>query len=209
MLGYVMTNRRFILGLSLTLLLCGCGGDEMSLTDYVARVNAIAERAGQRGAELIAEGAQVEDFTPQHLQAGLERGLREIRIPLQAEADAIEPPEQVAELHRLMWGWHARFIPIEEALAARAATAADTAADWEALSDSPEMAAYRAAIAAGKQVCSDFQAKLDATADRGTFAATPWIPGEMKEVVEAVLGCAWFPEDPEDVYRYPPATSAP
>jgi hypothetical protein len=31
----------------------------------------------------------------------------------------------------------------------------------------------------------------------------------MKEVVEAVLGCAWFPEDPEDVYRYPPATSAP
>jgi hypothetical protein len=211
MLGYVMANKRFIFGLGLTLLLCGCGGDgdEMSLTDYVDRVNAIAERASQQGAELIAEQAQVEDFTPQHLQAGLERGLREIRIPLQADADAIEPPEQVAELHHLMWGWHARFLPIEEALAARAATAADTAADWEALSDSPEMAAYRAAIAEGKQVCTDFQAKLDATADRGTFADTPWIPGEMKEVVEAVLGCAWFPENPEDVYRYPPATSAP
>ena len=27
----------------------------------------------------------------------------------------------------------------------------------------------------------------------------------MKEVVERVLGCVWFPENPEDVYRYPPA----
>ena len=69
------------------------------------------------------------------------------------------------------------------------------------------MAAYRAAIAEGKQVCNDFQSRLDATEQRGVFADTPWIPGEMKEVVERVLGCVWFPENPEDVYRYPPPDS--
>ena len=36
-----------------------------------------------------------------------------------------------------------------------------------------------------------------------------WVPAEMKEVVEAVLGCAWFPDNPEDVYRYPPPAPAP
>ncbi len=187
----------------------GCGDGEMSLTEYVERVNAIAERASQQGAELITEAAQIADFTPQHLQASLERGLREIRVPLQEAADSIEPPEQVTDLHYLMWDWHAKFISIEEALAARVASAEDTAADWETLSESPEVAAYRAALAEGKQVCTDFQAELDATAERGVFADTPWLPSELKEVVKAVLGCESFPEHPEDVYRYPPPTATP
>lgn len=201
----MMISKRFVvLAVCIGLLLSSCGEDDTSLTEYVEDVNAIAGRASEEGAALIAEGAQVTDFTPQHLQAGLERGLHEIRVPLQTAADALEPPAQVADLHDLMWNWHARFIPIEAALAARAGAAADTAADWEALSDSPEMAAYRAAIAEGKQVCTDFQAQLDATAERGVFADVPWIPAELSEVVEAVLGCEWFPDNPEDVYRYPP-----
>jgi hypothetical protein len=174
-----MSIKRLVpMALCVTLLLWGCGDGDMSLTEYVERVNAMADRASQQGEELFAETAQITDFTPQLLETGLERGLREIRVPLQEAADAIEPPEQVASLHHLMWNWHATFINIEEALAARAGTAEDTAADWEALSESPEMAAYRAAIAAGKQVCTDFQAELDATAERGVFADTPWVPGE-------------------------------
>jgi hypothetical protein len=66
------------------------------------------------------------------------------------------------------------------------------------------MAAYRAAIAEGRQVCNEFQDELDSTAARGAFEDVPWLPGEMSEVVEAVLGCAWFPADPEDVDRWPP-----
>ena len=53
------------------------------------------------------------------------------------------------------------------------------------------------------------QAELDATVERGVFADTPWIPSELKEVVDIVLGCDGFPEHPEDVYRYPPPTSSP
>jgi hypothetical protein len=185
----------------------GCSDGEMSLNEYVERLSAATDPAIQKGEELVAESEQISDFTPQHLQAGLERALREIRVPLQKAADAVEPPEAIADLHYLMWHWHARFISIEEALAARASIAADTATGWEELSDSHEMAAYRAQLTEGKQVCSDFQAELDATEERGVFADTPWIPSEMKEVVERVLGCVWFPEHPEDVYRYPPPTS--
>jgi hypothetical protein len=50
-------------------------------------------------------------------------------------------------------------------------------------------------------VCIDLQSKLDATAERGAFANTPWIPSEMKEIVEVVLGCDQYPPNPEDLYR--------
>jgi hypothetical protein len=202
------TTRLGSLSMCLLLLLYGCGGGVMSLTEYTERINVIEVRASQQGEELAAQAEQIDDFTPQDLQAFLERA-REIRVEVKEGTDDIKPPEQVVDLHDLVFDWHTEFIAIEEALAARAGTAAPTGAGWETLSDSPEMGAYRTAIAEGKQVCSDFQAELDATEERGVFADTPWLPSEMKEVVERVLGCVWFPEHPEDVYRYPPAESTP
>jgi hypothetical protein len=76
----------------------------------------------------------------------------------------------------------------------------------EELSESPEMVAYRAALAEDERFCTDFQTKLDATEERGIFAETPWIPGELKEVVQVVLGCQGYPAHPEDVYRPPTST---
>jgi hypothetical protein len=180
----------------------------MSLTEYVDRLNAVELRASLQGDALANQANQTGDFTPQDLQAILD-GARVIRIEVKEAVDGIEPPEQVAAVHNLVFDWHTRFISIEEALAMRAGTAADTAVDWEKLSNSPEMESYRAAIAEGKQACIDLQTKLDATEDRGAFADVPWIPNEMQEVVERLLGCVWFPERPENVYRYPPPPDAP
>ena len=70
------------------------------------------------------------------------------------------------------------------------------------------MAAYRTALAADGEVCVDFQAELDATAERGAFADVPWMPGELKEIVEYALGCSDLPQNPEDAYR-PPRHSHP
>ncbi len=106
------------------------------------------------------------------------------------------PPEQIADLHALYF----RELPISE-LAARAGTAAD----WDELSESAEMAAYRAGLAADNQVCADFQGKLDATAEREVFADSPWIPSELTEIVDYALGCSSLIEHPEDAYRPPPA----
>jgi len=205
--GYLMITTRFVaLVLCVALLLCGCGGGDLSLTEYTERINAAEIRASQQGEALASEAEEIVDFTPQDLRAVLDQA-RVIRVDVKVATDDIEPPKQIAEIHELVFDWHTEFIAIEEALAARAATAPHTDAGWTELSDSPEMAAYRAAIAEGKQVCVDFQSRLDATEERGIFEDTPWIPGEMKEVVERVLGCVWFPENPEDVYRYPPLDS--
>ena len=189
--------------MSLVLIVSSCSDGQTSLTEYVERVNVLVGRALQqyevlvaspRGAVLVAGPTQFTDFTPQDLQAGLEQ-MGDIQVELWEAAAAIEPPEEVTDLHNLLFD--ARFTSAREALATRAGTAAT----WEELSESPEMAAYRTSVAADKQACVDIQAELDATAERGVFADTPWIPAELKEVVEAALGCAMWPENPEDMYR--------
>lgn len=205
-----MRMRRVWAGALLVLMVAACGGGEMSMTEYVEHLNTIMSRANQQGEALVAggqgkvlfaEGDQLSNFTPQDLQAVLER-VGEIEIEVREATDAIEPPEQVASLHNLLFD--TRFASAREALATRAGTALD----WEELSETPEMAAYRMAVTADRQSCIEFQTQLDATATRGVFADTPWIPGELKEVVDAVLGCNTWPEHPDDMFR-PPPTSDP
>ena len=202
--------------LCISVVSAGCGGSELSLTEYVQEINAIFDRGieqyeplatSPKGLVLIVgqgshlgiadQGVQLTDFTPQDLHVALER-VAEIQDEALEAAAAINPPDQIAELHELYF----RELPIAE-LAARAGTAAD----WYELSDSAEMAAYRAALAADNQVCADFQTTLDATADRGVFADTPWIPSELKETVNYALGCDALPSNPEGVYRPPPTTT--
>lgn len=198
--------RSALLGLCLALTVTACSDGELSLTEYVEQVDAIFDRGLQRyevlisspyGGVLLAEGEQLAQYTPQQLQAALE-DLAEIQDEALETAAAIQPPEQIADIHDLYF----RELPIRE-LAVRAGTAAD----WHELSNSPEMARYRDALAGDRQVCEEFQAKLDATEERGVFVDTPWIPGEMKEMVDFSIGCSNLPEHPEDFYR--PVESTP
>ena len=209
-----MAVKRFVaLTLCATVLLWGCGGGEMSLTEYVEQLNAIVERARQQyetlvaspqGAVLVAEPDQLTNFAPQDLQAALEQ-VRQIEAEVDEATSAIDPPDQVADLHHLFFDFDGDFISSQEALAARAGTAVD----WEELSTSPEMVAYRAALAKDKKECSDSQSQVNAIGEgREDFADTPWIPGELKQVFEVALGCDGYPEHPEDVYR-PQPTSTP
>jgi hypothetical protein len=194
---------RIIATTSLIAILSSCGG-EISLTEYVDNVNAAVDRAHAAAAILTDEGVlDNEDLTPQEVGAGIRMGLEEVRRPLQETIDAIDPPEEVDDLHTLLWSWHADLIAIEAALADRFDETPDTEEGWTSLSSSEEMTAYRASLAEGKQVCIDFQAELDATEARGVFGDSPWLPRELKEVVEIALGCDSFPEDPQSVYRYP------
>ena len=119
--------------------------------------------------------------------------------------EALEPPQQIADLHRLLLEWENELVPIEEAFADRAAVVSG----WPELLESGEVAAYRAALVEGKQRCIEFQATLDATESRGVFSDTPWLPAEFSEVVDARLGCDLFPENPDSVFQpAPPATES-
>lgn len=195
-----------------------CGGSsEMSLTEYIEGVDAIFARGVEQyealastpkglvlivgqGSHLGLEGqeAQLTDFTPQDLHEALEQ-VAQIQSEALKAAAAMNPPDQIADLHAIFF----RELPISE-LAVRASTATD----WEELSESAEMAAYRKALAADNEACAAFQTKLDSTAARGVFADTPWIPGDLKETVNYALGCDALPAHPEDAYR-PPPTSTP
>ena len=196
--------RRTWVGICVTVIVVasGCGGGEMSLSECVDEMNTIGARVAQQSDVVFAEAEQI--ATPSDVNAMMER-VRPLRIEVLEGFEGLDPPEEVADLHRLISDWMAKIIVVEEALG----TKASAALGWEEFSQSSEMTAYRAALAEGKTVCADFQAKLDATAARGVFADTPWIPGELKEVVDAALGCESFPENPGAVFRQPPATPAP
>ena len=197
------------------LVLAGCGGSEMSLTEYTDSVNAIFERGIDRYGALVTsedglvlivgqgdhlgfddQGAQLTDFTPQELSVALTQ-LAAIQDEALEAAAAIDPPAEIAEIHALYF----RELPIAE-LAVRAGTAMD----WQELSDSPEMASYRTALAADNEVCAEFQTQLDATAERGAFEDLPWMPSELTEIVDYALGCDALPANPEDAYRPPPSS---
>jgi len=199
--------RRMWIALGVALVLAGCGGgSELSLTEYVDQLNVIVGQASQEyeelvsspeGGVLIADRSELASYTPQDLQAAFGR-VREIESRVEEATAAIDPPEPVAALHHLFFDFDSEFILAQEALAVRAGTASD----WQELSDSPEMAAYRIALAEDKQACIDAQSEVNAIGEqREVFADTPWIPGELKELFEVALGCDGYPEHPEDLYR--------
>ena len=206
--------RRIVLGGAwLALLISACGGSEMTMTEYVDSLNAIVDEARQQyeslaaSAEsgvLAAERDDLVEFAPRDLQVALVH-VRQIEAFVDEATSAIDPPEQIAELHSLFFDFDSEFISAQEALAVRAGTAVD----WNELSNTPEMAAYRMALAEDKRSCIDAQAHVNAIGEQGeTFADTPWIPTELKEIFAVVLGCDGYPEHPEDAYR-PPATPNP
>ncbi|MGB5185501.1 MAG: hypothetical protein WBO84_00040 [Acidimicrobiia bacterium] len=190
-----------------------CGGGELSMSDYTERVAVVVDRASQQyealvaspqGAVLIAKPEQIESFSPQDLQTALEQ-VRQIEAEVEESIAAIDPPDQVAQFHHLFFRFGEGFISAQEALAARAGTAAD----WDELSESPEMGAYRAALAQDRQDCFDFRSQLNTIAEqRGDLSETPWIPSDLKEVFSVFLGCDGYPAHPDDVYRPAPDSAS-
>jgi hypothetical protein len=77
---------------------------------------------------------------------------------------------------------------------------AGTAGSWDELLQSAEYQTFETTLTGGAEVCNEFQAKLDATAARGIFADTPWIPSDMTDVADAVIGCDTVPEDLDAVF---------
>jgi len=182
----------------------------MSLSEYADRLDAVFQEgiagyetlvASPEGSVLIAgqgshlslegDGSVLTDFTPQDLHVALVK-VAELQDRALEMAHDIDPPDQLEELHVLFF----RQLPITE-LAERARTAAT----WEELSASPEMAAYRDGLERDNQTCAEFQATLDATADRGAFVDAPWMPGRLTEIIDYGLACDGLPSNPQDVYR--------
>jgi hypothetical protein len=200
---------RILAAACLAVVVTSCGGETASLTDYTERVEVVVDRAADQywklvaspeGAVLVAGPDEITNFTPQDLQHALER-VRQIEAEVEDSIAAIDPPDAIAEIHHLFFDFDEGFISAQEALATRAGAAGD----WYELSESPEMSAYRSALARDKQQCATFEARLNDISDqRENLADVPWFPRDLKATFEAFLGCDGYPENPLDVYRLSP-----
>ncbi len=167
----------------LTVMLVACGGGGLSLTEYAERVDALAFELGE---QLDAGDARMSTGTPtlEDAQEVLTSAVA-ARTGFQEGVIALDPPEEFADVHTDFVEVHSRIIAAQEAFVARAATAATL----EELDQSAEAEAYRAIGTEAASLCQEFRARIDTTADREVFADTPWIPADMKEVVEVTFRC--------------------
>ena len=119
-----MRLRRVWAGVCLALIAAACGGGETSLTDYVVYVNTAVDRAAQQyfdlvaspqGEVLLAEAEHLINFTPQDLQVALEH-VREIEAGVEHAVNDITPPDEIVDLHDLLFDFDDDFISSQEAL---------------------------------------------------------------------------------------------
>jgi hypothetical protein len=119
-----------------------------------------------------------------------------VRIEIEESIRELDAPDEIADLHDLLAGWITAMREAGEGLGVRAGTVGS----WDELLQSAEYRTFETTLTGGADVCNEFQAKLDATAARGTFGDTPWMSGDLKDVADAVIGCDTIPEDLDAVF---------
>jgi hypothetical protein len=168
------------------LLTAACGDGSLGLAEYNEQGTAIAEVMEGRIAALDAawdsETATVDDvrmYWDQRIDA-YETGLGGFRD--------LTPSGEVAELHRTGMELFTKLVEAESAVADRVASFESVTGpeEWWATS---EGAAVRAAEEDIYSLCLVFQATYDATVARIVVSDVPWIPSEMKEIVQVDIGC--------------------
>ena len=170
---------------ALSLLASACSPSPMSLSEYAEEVEVLVRTMNQR----IDDG----EATAQ-AEGTLEAARTYANERLASRHDFLDgfasltPPDEVADLHDAAFDIVTRLAAAESVLVEivmEAESVAEAAAVW----DTPEGEAFRAIDAEARAICAAAQADIDATQHREVFGDTPWIPPEMKEVVEVTLRC--------------------
>lgn len=100
----------------------------------------------------------------------------------------LEPPSDVEALHVVALEVMERLTNAESAMADRVMQW-KSADDIDAIWETPEGIAARAADERAVSLCLAAQAEFDQTAERAELEDVPWIPGEMKSVILVAFGC--------------------
>jgi len=180
--------RKLAICAALMLVVSACGSGRLTTSEYAAQARDLTREIIERIAALDAEWeSQVP--TAAGAQTYWERRI-DARVEFQEGFQALDPPEQAIESHEAALGIFSRLTAAERAVAARAVTLDfDEATDHGLWWNTPEGRAARAADAEAIAICQAGQGEFDETQHREVFADTPWIPPDMKEVVQILLGC--------------------
>jgi hypothetical protein len=102
--------------------------------------------------------------------------------------DALEPPDEVADLHTTALDIFNRLVAAETVLA-DLVMVADSFEEADAVWITPQGEAFRRIDEEAVALCAVVQADVDATQQRDVFSDMPWIPPEMKEVIDVAFRC--------------------
>jgi len=163
----------------------GCGSGSLTLAEYAEEVEELTTTMYGTIDELVAdfEAAPEEDRDLAALYTAIGVAFQGLRDGL----DSLEPPDETAELHAVSVDTMTRLTEAQDAFVQRIV---DTdPGDDVNLEETPEALALLAVQEEMTAFCQERQAELDATADREALADIPWIPNEMKEVVDVLFGC--------------------
>ena len=178
--------RRFISSTLLILLLTACGGGTLSLAEYneqgMALVSVMEERLYELDAEWDSQTATVED-----VRIYWDRRIDAYETAVEG-LEALEPAGEAAELHRTGMELFSKLVAAESALAVRVASF-ETVTGPEQWWHTAEGTAVGAVEEEIYSFCLLFQAMYDATVERLVVSDVPWIPSELKEIVEVDIGC--------------------
>ncbi len=177
-------SRLQTLAVAVCLVLSACSSS-LTLGEYAEEVERLVATMNER----IDEGEAVVDADPTLEQVKAYATDRvDARHDFLDAFGALDPPEEAVDLH-------ATALDIVPRLAAAEAALADVVMEAESVEeafavwDSPQGEAFQAIDDEALALCAAAQAGLDATQQRDAFADTPWIPPEMREVVEVTFRC--------------------
>jgi len=173
-------------GVCLALVITACGGGRLSLSEYNVQGTALVTVMEERIYTLDAEWDS-QTQTVERARSYWDRRL-ETRVEALEGLQALDPPDEITELHETGLDLFSELTEAEKALAIRVASF-ETVTERDQWWDTTEGRAVRAVDEEIDAFCHVFQAAYDATIERVILSDVPWIPSEMKEIVQIDIGC--------------------
>jgi hypothetical protein len=168
----------------LAVVVAACGGS-MTATEYVDALSALVETGHTDFEASSAAYGQIAEPTLADSVALIEREVA-IRRQFREGFDALDPPDSLADVHRVLGDAVVRLFHAAEGLVA----IADSVSSTEEAEQTPEFAEYLAANADGNLACLEVQELLDDLVASGeALADATWIP-DVGLAVRAVLDCS-------------------
>jgi hypothetical protein len=155
----------------------------MSETEYVDGLNALVVTAASDLEASYVAYEQIADPTLADFVARIDREIT-VEHAVSQRFDALDPPDSIADVHRVMVDTLARILAAAEGLV----DVADTVSSLEEAEQTPEYAEYQAVNADADSICLDLQAKINDLAASGEGFGGPWI-SDLRLTVKAFLDC--------------------
>ncbi len=173
-------------GAVLILVVAACGGDSITLTEYNSQGSALVLVMEERLLALDVEW-DANEPTVERARSYWDRRI-EARVETLEGLQELETPQELADLMGEGLDLFAQLTSAEKSLAVRVSSY-DTVtgpAEWWS---TPEGLAVLALDEEINEYCLVVQARYDATIERIVLSDVPWIPSEMKEIVQVDIGC--------------------